>query len=483
MGPWTLTTWRSGAVLTRQFAFLSLVVTGLMTAALALVISYYLRKDLLEREWGITADYVRTEAFYHLTPSDFTAPASPEAQERFRAFYRQTVTMPEIVRVKIYDANMTVVWSDEARLIGQRFPDNLHLAGAIAGRTTVNIKSGGRDGENVFEAQEFTDLVEVYVPITFPGTSEVAGVVETYKVPGQVFANIRKGRMTVVGTALAGGVFLYLCLFWIVRRAGRRIDDQHENLGTRSRELAAMNQELRNVQSQLLEAERMAAIGEVVTAVAHGIRNPLANIRASAQVAALDCREARCDRAPRHMGNVITEVDRLEGRLKELLQFVRPAQRQLSRLDLNRVLVDAVRMVVGHIAERNIRWEERLDPVLPAIMGDAMLLEQVFVSLIGNALDAIPDRGGTVTLTTGTEPDGTSGARVFAEVRDTGVGVPEDELQKIFEPFYTTKAQGTGLGLAIARKFTEAQGGIITVSSRASEGTAFRVAFPAAPEA
>jgi two-component system sensor histidine kinase HydH len=481
---WALARWGTGAALTRQFAILSLIVTAAITAALSLVISYDLQKDLLEREWGITADYVRTEAFYHLTPDDFAAPATRTARDHFEAFYRQTVTMPEIVRVKIYDANMTVVWSDEGRLIGQRFPDNGHLAGAIAGRTTVNIKTGARNGENIYERQEeFAHLVEVYVPITFPGTSAVSGVVETYKRPAQVFANIRKGRMTVLGTALAGGAFLYASLFWIVRRAGRHIDEQRETVEKRSRELAAANQQLREMQTQLLEAERMAAIGEVVTAVAHGIRNPLANIRASAQVAELDCRAARYGDAPRHLGNVMTEVDRLEGWLKELLQFVRPAERQWSAIDLNQVLRGATEMVGGRLSERGIRLEERLAAELPLILGDRMLLDQVFLSLVGNAVEAMSEHPGVLTLVTGTVQRGRAHAEVFAEIRDTGVGIPAAELPKIFEPFYTTKAQGTGLGLAIARKFAEAQGGAITVTSRPGEGACFRVSFPASPAA
>ncbi len=484
MGAWSLARWHSGKALLRQFAILSFIVIGLITAALSLVISLYLRKDLLDREWGTTADFIRTEAFQRLSLSDFSAPSTRAAQEHFETFYQQTVMMPEIVRVKIYDATMAVVWSDEPRLIGQRFPDNPHLAKALAGRTTVNLESGELKAENVYERNEFARLVEVYVPIVFPGTGGVAGVVETYKMPKQVFASIRKGQLVVVATALAGSALLYLSLFWIVRRAARRIEEQHQALEQRSQELAAANQELRAVQAQLLEAERMAAIGEVVTAVAHGIRNPLANIRASAQVASLDYREGGPSAlAPRNLANIMAEVDRLEGRLKELLQFVRPADRQSEPLELNVVLRGALEMMAGRIAKANLRLETLLAPELPPVLGNTMLLEQVFLSLIGNAIEAIPVGGGTITLLTGPVAENAGPARVFAEVRDTGVGIPSEDLPKIFTPFYTTKAQGTGLGLAIARKFTEAQGGTISAWSRPGQGSAFRVSFPALVEA
>jgi signal transduction histidine kinase len=484
MGAWAIADWQTGRALIRRFAVLSLIVIGLITLALSMIISHYLRKDLLEREWGVTADYVRTEILYHLTPSDFEAPRSKTAQEHFERFYEQTVMMPEIIRVKIYDAAGAVVWSDEPRLIGQRFPDNPHLVSALTGRTMVNLDPGEGKGENIYEPTESARLVEVYVPVVFPGTGRVAGVVETYKMPKKVFAGIRKGQLAVVSTAVAGGFLLYLSLFWIVRRAARRIDEQHQSLENRRRELTLANQELQAVQGQLVAAERMAAIGEVVTAVAHGIRNPLANIRASAQVASLDCREcAASSLAPRNLANIMAEVDRLEGRLRELLQFVRPAERHSGPLDLNTVLNESLEMMAGRIAKARLRLDKQLNATLPPIMGNAMILEQVFLSLIGNAIEAIPGGDGMITLTTGTTTVNGGTPAVFVEVRDTGIGIPPEDLAKIFEPFHTTKAQGTGLGLAIARKFTEAHGGTIAVTSRPGDGTTFRVTFPVHQEA
>jgi two-component system sensor histidine kinase HydH len=475
-GRFSRTRRQAGTALTRQFAVLSFFVIGLITVALCLVITYYLRKDLLEREWRITADYIRTEARHYLTPADFALPFSPSAQEHFRDFYKKTVRMPEIVRVKIYDPTAAVVWSDQPLLIGQRFLDNIHFLGALAGHTMVNLEMGEAKGENIYERAEFPELVEVYVPIVFPEHTKVAGVVETYKAPTTVFANIRQGQMVVVETALAGSVLLYLSLFWIVRRAARRISEQQQALTQRSQELQA-------VQTQLLEAERMAAIGEVVAAVAHGIRNPLANIRAVAQVATLDCKEAEGTRlVSRSLADIMAEVDRLEGRLKGLLQVVRPAERQSEALDVNAVLRSTLCVMAGRLARPGLVVEECLAPVLPPTLGDAVLFEQVFMSLMSNAVEALSSSGGVITLTTGTAQDKAGMVCVFAEIRDTGVGIPPEGLAKIFVPFYTTKSQGTGLGLAIAKKFTEAYGGTISVSSRPGEGSLFRVTFPASRE-
>ncbi|HSB81574.1 MAG TPA: ATP-binding protein [Candidatus Methylomirabilis sp.] len=473
-----------GKTLIRQFALLSLLVIGLITLALSLLIGYNLRKDLLDREWGTTADFIRTEAQQRLVLADFMAPMTPSAQAHFEQLYHETVMMPEIVRVKIYDGTGMVIWSDEPRLRGQSFPDNFHLMQALSGRTTVNLDTDEGKNENLYERNAFAQLVEVYVPIVFPGSSRVVGVVESYKMPSQVIASIRRGQLTVVSAAVAGGILLYLSLFWIVRRAGRRLGEQHQDLAQRTQELTAANQELRAVQAQLLEAERLAAIGEVVTAVAHGIRNPLANIRASAQVASLDCGGCRASSlGPRNLANIMAEVDRLEGRLKELLQFVRPAERPCACLNLNTVLGDALQLMAGRLAKAPLRLIQDLASNLPPFRGNAMLVEQVFLSLLGNALEALPNGTGTITVRTGTTQGADGTPRLFAEVQDSGSGIPPGQLSKIFEPFYTTKAQGTGLGLAIAKKFTEAQAGTIEVSSPSAGGAAFRVTFPVAQEA
>jgi two-component system, NtrC family, sensor histidine kinase HydH len=467
------------SALLQQFAVLSLLVIAFITAALSVVLSYYLRKDLLEREWGFTADYIRTEASQHLAVTDFSAPTTAAAQERFRTFYQQTAMMPEIVRVKIYDATMTVIWSDEPRLIGLRFTDNPHLIRAMTGRTTVNLESGNIKGENVFEREAFPQTVEVYVPIFRPGSNDVVGVVETYKAPASVFANIRKGQLTVATTALGGAALLYVSLSWIVRRAARRIELQHQALDQRGQELAAANDELRAVQSQLVGAERMAAIGEVVTAVTHGIRNPLANIRASAQVALLDCKDdLSAASGARSLTTIMAEVDRLEARLRELLEFVRPTQPRREQVDLNDLGQRAMAMAAAPMAKARVTAKVETAPGLPPVRGDAMLLEEILSSLIGNAIDATSDRGGSIRLRTGTEADSAGRPQVFVEVCDTGPGIAPGEIGRIFEPFYTTKARGTGLGLAIAKRFAEAHGGTIAVSSRLGEGSKFRVTLP-----
>jgi signal transduction histidine kinase len=149
-------------------------------------------------------------------------------------------------------------------------------------------------------------------------------------------------------------------------------------------------------------------------------------------------------------------------------------------VDLNAVVRDSLHALAGRLDKAGLRVDARLAPELPPIRGEAVLLEQVFLGLLGNAVEASADDARPITVTTRTERLPSGDVRVCAEVKDHGAGIPEEAMARIFTPFYTTKAQGTGLGLAIAKKFTEAYGGVITVSSRLREGATFRLAFPAA---
>ncbi len=459
-----------------QFALLSFFVTAATTAALVVVISYHFRQDLLEREWTLTAAYVKKEAQSNLVPSDFETPNNPATHARFTRFYQNVILMPELVRLKIYDADMRVIWSDEPRLIGQRFPDNPELKGALAGRLAVKAEIGERKGENLYEAN--LSLVEVYVPIIFDG-SRVMGVVEAYKSPDQVFARVRSIKIIVAATALLGASLLYIALVYIVRRSAVRIEQQQEALEYRSHQLAVANEEMRSMQAQLIATERLAAIGEVVTAVAHGIRNPLANIRAAIQVALLHVPLESRPSAAHTLANVIQEVDRLEARVKELFQFVEPTKQRQLRLDLNAVVTGALQMIAGRLSSVDVKLVERLAPGLPPITGDAMLLQQAVLNILENARDAVLPAGGAITVITNFEANGTNGSnKVYLEISDTGPGIPPDTLRKIFEPFFTTKPKGTGLGLALAKKFVEANDGTVRSGNGADGGALFRLTFP-----
>jgi two-component system, NtrC family, sensor histidine kinase HydH len=458
--------------LSTTFAALSLLTIAVITTVQAGVQWALLRHDLLERESVATGQAVRADADGTLRPEDFAAWQSPEATARFERFARRALLNPDVRRVKIYNADMRVVWSDEARLIGERFADNERLARALQGETVVHL-AHGRQSENMYDV-DLAEAVEVYVPLVLsgrtPGTARIAAVVEVYKDRSLAAASISRGQRTIIGTSVAGAVVLFLTLFGLVRRASTRLARQAHDLARQTEALATADRELRATQEQLRQRERLAAIGEVSAAVAHGIRNPLANIRASAQVA-MDTGVGG-----RHLDRIISETDRLNRWLHSLLDMVRPFKVRLAPVGINALVTDVTELLRERAVAAGVTMEVALSPGAPTLLGDDVQLQQAVLSVIENALDALP-RGGMLSVRT----ERAAGDTVAIIVEDNGPGIPAEERAHVFEPFYTTKSRGTGLGLAITHKVVEGHRGTVTVEPRSPAGTRVRIVLPVSP--
>ena len=467
---------RRGSLL-RTFALLSFLLVALITIAQIGVQWRLLREDLLAWERTSTAEAIRVQVASVLDPDDFVHRDTPAARGRFSEFLRLALSNPEILRIKLYDPEMRVVWSDEPRLLGETFPGNRHLAQALRGETVAVLEEMGK-AEHEYE-RDFVSVVELYIPIVLhrgrtPGTAAVDGVVEIYKDPSRRFANFTRDRIVIMTVSLLGALALYTGLFWIVRRAARRMEAQQLDLARQADTLRATSEELAAAQKQLRVSERLAAVGEVSAALAHGIRNPLASIRASAQVAA-DALEDR-SRVETYLRAITDEVDRLGRWLTSLLDSVRPFQLDLGPVDLNGVLRDLLGVLQRRLTVARVTVDARLAPDLPKLHADEVQLQQAFLGVLENAIEALP-KGGTIHLTTepavGTEP---AAARVT--VRDTGEGIPHERLPHVFEVLYTTKSRGTGLGLAITRKVVERHGGRVEIDSAPGEGTTVTIRLP-----
>jgi signal transduction histidine kinase len=223
--------------------------------------------------------------------------------------------------------------------------------------------------------------------------------------------------------------------------------------------------ELALAQAALLRTERLAAIGEFAGAVAHGIRNPLSGIRAAAQIA----HEQSFGKQAENLANVLSEADRLEQRIRTLLDFSRsfdPTPRQTQVAEL----LAAVRASLLPRAERQgAAIQLRCSDAVGSLETDADYLEEVLLELAGNALNAMPN-GGTLCL----DAD-RIGGRVVLRVTDTGKGIPQAVQARIFDLFFTTRHEGTGMGLATVRKIVERLGGSIELESSSHAGSSFRI--------
>lgn len=266
-------------------------------------------------------------------------------------------------------------------------------------------------------------------------------------------------------------------------RIERQLKDEFQELASSFNEMAVSLQEQ---YQKLQQTERLAVVGELAAGMAHEIKNPLAGIKVSVEVLNQDLELDQEDREV-FLG-VINEVDRINGLLNSLLSYARPPKPAIVSFDVKEILDATIQAAQyslkspGYEAEqkhKEVNFVKDYDPDVPEIVADPAQLQQVFLNLLLNAIDAIPEQG-TVTAQTRKFPNET----VEISIIDTGKGVDRQDLDKVFNPFFTTKSNGTGLGLAVSRRLVEQHSGgsITVVNNPYGMGVTFTVTLPIKPQ-
>ena len=234
-----------------------------------------------------------------------------------------------------------------------------------------------------------------------------------------------------------------------------------------SRSYGKIKADLEATEHQLERSQRLASLGTLTAGVTHEIRNPLTVIRAETE------RLAKHQIDPEYLKQysalVLKHVDRIAGIVQRMLGLAKEKKRQELDVDLN----DLIKTSLSCFFVSNVKFKTELGQI-PAIKGDPDELQEVFVNLIQNALDAMPE-GGELTLRSFKD----DGGHVVIEVADTGKGIPEENREKIFDPFYSTRHEGVGLGLSIVYRIVREHGGDIKVDSTVGRGSTFRLIFSA----
>ena len=269
-----------------------------------------------------------------------------------------------------------------------------------------------------------------------------------------------------------------IVLFFLVGlTTGLLADEQREKqrkLGETARQLERVNAELRDSFEHLKRADRMAAVGNLSAGLAHEIRNPLASIEGAAGI--LESGQISEGQRLEFLGIIKKECRRLDRLLGNLLDFARPRAPQRQKIDVD-LLLDSVIRLMAHGAEgRNIVFRKEVAPAGILLDGDGEQMKQVILNLLLNAVQAMPD-GGEISMAARLE-----GIDLRIEVIDQGRGIEPENLEKMFNPFYTTKESGTGLGLAVAHQIVSQHGGTLQARNNPGPGMTFAILLPHAQE-
>jgi signal transduction histidine kinase len=432
---------------TRRFAILGLVLTVLVSVACSFLLSRLMVRHLLRQDAAVSMEFVQSVLEVRQARDYFTGRRA--ADTHLVEFFNRIASMPHVLRANVYSNERTIIWSSDPALVGRHFDDNPELEAALRGDLEVSLEEMRSKAEHVALASDRKKaVVENYLPVRSGG--DVIGVVEVYKSSHALSDAIDKGLRLIWVAGIGGGLFLYGLLLWAVHRAERIIQAQ---------------------QARLVQNETLAALGAMASAVAHGIRNPLASIRSSAELnlenASEQVREASED--------IVDEVDRLERWVRDLLAYAVPEAGEPENVRVSEVLDDSLQGFARVFAKRDIRVSAQAEHAATLVRADQALLTQAFNCLLTNAMEAMP-HGGEVKLTTSLAAPG----RLRVSISDTGMGFSPAGLQNAFVPRKSTKRTGLGLGLPLTRRIVERFGGRIELVSRGTGGATVNVDLPIA---
>lgn len=256
----------------------------------------------------------------------------------------------------------------------------------------------------------------------------------------------------------------------LVARNIRKIKELIRELTGSREELEKSYAELRDKKDELVKSEKLAFTGRISANIAHEIRNPLTNVAMS--VRALEKALKPGGAASRYIEVIVRNTERINFLITELLNCARPSKLDLRLHDPHKILHSALESVRPKIKSQNIKVVKKFTPGLLKISVDREYIERVFLNIIKNAVEAMPRRG---ILTIATE---CSDETFMMMIQDTGRGIPENDIIRLFDPFFSTKKEGVGLGLTVCYGIIVSHGGTIEVESKPRQGSTFTISLP-----
>lgn len=457
------------ASLLRRFCALGLVSICLISLGLAAILSHFMQREILAHDAELTKQFIDSVARTQASEANIAAQVTfgqlldersdlshlgvdPFVARGVRSqFYDHLRYLPDALLSVVIAPDRTILWSSNRALVGTQEQDSEELSAAFGARSVATMRPVGSllmEPQTLFTRQPEGRYVENYAPMT-DARGSVMVVVKIYKEPASLVHALHYGQLLVWTSIIASAALLCLALFCSIRRADALLHAQRE---------------------RLLEMEALCVIGEMSAAVAHGIRNPLASIRSSAELSL----DGSIESARRNSANIITQIDRLGKWVRDLLVFSRPLLGENQNLDLVLLIEEGLHCFTHQLEQARVVPEfVRPGLALPPVVGNFALASQTLAIILSNAIEAMPE-GGSLRLEIQTAD---LPGRMRLDVVDSGSGISAAEMDLIFKPYYTTKRNGLGLGMALAKRIMERFDGAIRLHSHKGAGTRVSLLF------
>ena len=434
---------------TRRFGLLALLSVLLVAALSATLLSRSVSERMLRRNAELAQEFVDSLVRMHQGYAHFS-PASPPNDQALEDLFGEVSRMSGLIHANVYNQGRRLIWSTNQAAIGATPGPNPELDEALAGELALESPllstANFIKPEHAFVPDAGRDAIETYIPVRDP-RGAVVGVVELYMSPRALVDSVHEMTRAIWLACAGGGLFIFTALYGLVLQADRQLALQ---------------------QRRLLAQESLVAVGDMASAVAHGIRNPLAAIRSSAELMGSGAEAAQAR-------DIMSEVDRLQGWVRKLLAYAQQGERDPAPVRFSELIESVLDHHAARLERQQIVVQTQGLAELPHILADAPALEQALDNLVSNALDAMPSGG---TLSVHAQPAGRS---LHAVIGDTGFGIQPEELARVFQPFHTTKRTGLGVGLALVKRTVERLGGRIELKSDAGRGTQAHLHLPLSP--
>ncbi len=443
--------------LLRWFAIFSAITILFITIAVAFFLSRFMSQVLLRHDAELMTQFVNGVVKIEQAQPFFQTGEGDENSD-IEVFLVHLADLPGVLRANAYGSDGSIVWSNHPELIGRTFPDNEELDEAMTGRPVINLGTSGGDEkrEHVFFSADGIKFVENYLPIWSDSNDipMVIGAIEVYRQPTNLFEVLTASTHRVWLGAIIVATALYWVLFALVRRAARAMERQ---------------------QTRLLETESLATMGEMASAVAHGLRNPLASIRSSAELA-LECRDQ--NEIDELLSDITGQSDRLESWVRQYLSYARTDEHADSHADLKALVASCIDNLSQQLERQGIRHEIDVPGGLPRSQFNPFVLTQVVHSLAANAIEAMAGLGEAELIVRANA--NANNSHIELTISDTGPGMSKEALNEALKPFGTSKSGGLGLGLPLSRQILQRHGGDLTIRSQVGQGTSATIMLPIA---